>query len=253
MKKAVIFDIDGKAINSPAQKSPTNRLIKATHALKNDYYVCAASGRSKSFARTVLSDLGLTDLCIIGAGTQIVDPLTMEVVWQVTISESAVHDYVEIAKKFTYGLLWNDSTEEEYLSGGRKLDTFIESESIYFLQFCFVPDDEVEALVTEINAVDGLLPATVPAQRPHTKDVHITNPVATKEYAITELITRLGIDHADTIGIGDGRNDLHLFAGVHTKIAMGSVVDELKAAAHRIIDTVQNDGLAHYFEELAVK
>lgn len=43
--KAIIFDIDGTAINSPAQKTPSKQLIKAVREIEKDYYICAATGR----------------------------------------------------------------------------------------------------------------------------------------------------------------------------------------------------------------
>ena len=47
MKKnhAFIFDLDGTAINSPAQKLPSSDLVEAIDNLKSKYYFCAATGR----------------------------------------------------------------------------------------------------------------------------------------------------------------------------------------------------------------
>ena len=58
----------------------------------------------------------------------------------------------------------------------------------------------------------------------------------------------LGADRSEMIGIGDGHNDLHLFAAVGHKVAMGNAVDELKQAADETIGSVQEQGLEKYLE-----
>jgi hydroxymethylpyrimidine pyrophosphatase-like HAD family hydrolase len=66
---AIIFDIDGTAINSPEQKIPSEKLVRVIEQLKAKYYLSAAIGRVWSFAKHVLHGLHLTDPCIISAGT----------------------------------------------------------------------------------------------------------------------------------------------------------------------------------------
>jgi hydroxymethylpyrimidine pyrophosphatase-like HAD family hydrolase len=55
--KAIIFDIDGTAIDSPSQKIPSDRLIKAVRQIETEYFVCAATGRVWSFAEPVIRGL----------------------------------------------------------------------------------------------------------------------------------------------------------------------------------------------------
>lgn len=80
-KHAVIFDLDGTAIDSPKQKFPSKKLINAIDRLKEKYYFCAATGRVWTFAKPVLQGLHLTDPSIISAGTQICDPVTGKILW----------------------------------------------------------------------------------------------------------------------------------------------------------------------------
>jgi hydroxymethylpyrimidine pyrophosphatase-like HAD family hydrolase len=49
--KAIIFDIDGTAIDSPSQKIPSDRLIKAVRQIETEYFVCAATGSGMVFCR----------------------------------------------------------------------------------------------------------------------------------------------------------------------------------------------------------
>lgn len=78
----------------------------------------------------------------------------------------------------------------------------------------------------------------------------ITDLDGTKEHAVAELLKMLAIDKENAVGVGDGHNDLHLFNAVGHKVAMGNAVDEMKQSADVVIGSVQDDGLAKYFEEL---
>jgi hydroxymethylpyrimidine pyrophosphatase-like HAD family hydrolase len=66
---AIIFDIDGTAINSPEQKLPRENLVSVIEQLMDAYYLSTATERVWSFAKHVLHGLHLTDPCIISAGT----------------------------------------------------------------------------------------------------------------------------------------------------------------------------------------
>src|SRR5687768_16882010 len=96
--KAIIFDIDGTAIDSPLQKVPSDRLIEAMRNIESDYYVCAATGRVWSFAEPILRGLSLSDPCIISAGTQICNPATGEILWQCDIDGVDMNAVLAVAK-----------------------------------------------------------------------------------------------------------------------------------------------------------
>ena len=91
------------------------------------------------------------------------------------------------------------------------------------------------------------------SQTPGRIDLHITHSMATKKHAVGKLCEMLEIATSETIGVGDGLNDLHLFSGVGYKIAMGNAVPELQDQADRIIDSLEHDGLAAFIEELTTE
>lgn len=71
---------------------------------------------------------------------------------------------------------------------------------------------------------------------------------ASKGNALAELSHRLGIQRAEIACIGDGENDLTMFASSGVKIAMGNAVDGLKQQADHISDTNGHDGAAKAIE-----
>ncbi|MCE7898359.1 MAG: hypothetical protein DPW11_04335 [bacterium] len=249
--KAIVFDLDGTAIDSPAQKLPTDRLLQTVSNLKNSYFVCAATGRCWTFAKDIIQGLKLKDLCIVSGGTQICDPTTGEVVWQKDITPQALEKVIEVFK--TNGeqrLIFNDYTEDDYFNGGILPKDFDLAQRVNWMSQSFVPDELAIKLHEEIEKIEGVTCVMVVSQRPGCRDLHIVNEQATKEHAINELLSRLGVEKANSVGIGDGHNDLHLFNAVGTKVAMGNAVADLKAAADIVIGNVNDEGLANYFEEL---
>ncbi len=249
--KAIITDLDGTAVNSPIEKRATKRLATAVAALDNlGVKVCAATGRAPTFAKPMLESMNLQDPAIVSGGTKIIDPKSGDDLWVCGLSKDQVSMIKQRLKGLSYGFLWNDSTEEDYLSGGWSLEALDEIEDVYFFEVCFVPAAELESVKSLLAGVEGVAVTVVVAQKPETHDLHITNSQATKEHAVYELEKIIGVDRSEMIGVGDGHNDLHLYNAVGYKVAMANAVPELKNAADKIIGDVVQDGLAEYFEEL---
>lgn len=250
--KALIIDIDGTAIDSPAQKLPTQRLIDATRAVEGEYYVCAATGRTWSTGKPVFQGMSLVDPCVISGGTQICDPQTGEIQWQCNINKS---DMEVVKRVFTehpgYNVIYNDFSQEDYESGGISADQLDLTNDFYFVVYPYVPIEVGSVIADKLKDISGITCSLGTSQRAGLKDVHITNSSATKEHAIAELLGRLNLDRQDTWGFGDALNDVHLFNAVNTKVAMGNAIQELKDQADEVIASASEDGLAQYFERLA--
>lgn len=249
--KAIIFDLDGTAIDSPIQKLPTERLVTAGKYLLANYYLCAATGRCWTYGKNVIQGLGLKDLCIISGGTQICDPQTGEVVWQKDITPQALSEVIKIfSQNGKQKLIFNDYTEDDYFNGGILPKNFDTSLKVNWLSQSFVPDELAVILHSKLDLVEGITCVMVVSQKPGCRDLHIVNKSATKEYAIAELLDRLGVKRENAIGIGDGHNDIHLFNAVNKKVAVGNAIEDLKKVADIVIGDVKSDGLAEYFESL---
>lgn len=55
---------------------------------------------------------------------------------------------------------------------------------------------------------------------------------------------KLGVDAADVLAIGDGRNDIEMLRWAGRGVAMGQSVDDVRAAADDVTGTVYEDGAA---------
>lgn len=250
-KRAVIFDVDGTAVDSPAKMLPTPRLAMAIADQKAKYYFSAATARPWSFAQPVIHALELEDPCIVAGGTQICDPKTGATLWQADVPTADVEKIRQIlAAHNTARLLYNDFTDQDYYEGGHEPAKLRIQEPVYFMFYAFVPEAEVPDLVKQLTKIESITYALGTAHRKGYQDIHITPREATKEHAVQQLCRILGADPKHAIGAGDGPNDIHLFNAVGHKVAMGNAKPELKAAADEVIGTVQDDGLAAFIERL---
>jgi HAD superfamily hydrolase (TIGR01484 family) len=250
--KAIIADVDGTVLDSPEEKVASTRLQEVIERLdKKGIITSVATGRGETYAKPVVNSLNLQYPIIVSAGARIVDPRKGEELWSCCLAKAQLEAVVNIAREYSYKCLWNDYRESEYIiNGGWDINKIDINEPIYFFEIAFIPEGEHLSMINRLSRIEGITITAPVAQRPNTRDLHITNNRATKEHAIYELGKILDVNKSQMIGVGDGHNDLHLFEAVGYKVAMGNAVDELKQNADIVIDTVHNDGLAQYLENL---
>ena len=74
----------------------------------------------------------------------------------------------------------------------------------------------------------------------------------TKSYGMQKMLDFLHVDRKDTIAFGDGYNDLEMLQFVENGVAMGNAVDDLKAVADYVTDSVDQDGIYKAMKELGL-
>jgi Cof subfamily protein (haloacid dehalogenase superfamily) len=65
-----------------------------------------------------------------------------------------------------------------------------------------------------------------------------------KASALADVAERLGVDRANVLAIGDGRNDVEMLEWAGRGVAMGQAPLEVQEAADDVTETVHNDGVA---------
>jgi Cof subfamily protein (haloacid dehalogenase superfamily) len=65
-----------------------------------------------------------------------------------------------------------------------------------------------------------------------------------KASGLQHVADQLGLTSADALAVGDGRNDLEMFAWAHRGVAMGQAIEDVIAAADDVTGSVYEDGLA---------
>lgn len=74
----------------------------------------------------------------------------------------------------------------------------------------------------------------------------------TKGAAILKVTQHYGTNIVDTIGIGDGVNDIPMLEIVGVSVAMGNAPEIVKSSANMVTASVDNDGIYHAFKELSL-
>ncbi len=72
-----------------------------------------------------------------------------------------------------------------------------------------------------------------------------------KAHGLAIAADRLGVSAADALAVGDGRNDLEMFAWAGRSVAMGQAPPEVQAAADQVCGHVDEDGLADVLRALS--
>jgi hydroxymethylpyrimidine pyrophosphatase-like HAD family hydrolase len=72
----------------------------------------------------------------------------------------------------------------------------------------------------------------------------------TKASALEEVRLRLDVAAADTVAVGDGRNDVEMLRWAGRGVAMGNAPAEVRRAADEVTGPVSADGLADVLESL---
>lgn len=81
-------------------------------------------------------------------------------------------------------------------------------------------------------------------------NLEINAPGAAKGEALLRLAAKLGLESWQTMGFGDGENDISLIREAGVGVAMGNAVDSLKAEADYVTITNDEDGVAAALEHI---
>ncbi|MBS0223145.1 MAG: HAD family phosphatase [Proteobacteria bacterium] len=97
----------------------------------------------------------------------------------------------------------------------------------------------------EVQRLAGRSAAVVRSQAYY---LDVTNPDANKGVAVHTLAKLMGVPLGEVAVIGDGLNDVAMFAQCPFSIAMGNASDEVKAKARFVTESNEEDGFARAVE-----
>ena len=235
--KVIIFDIDGTAIIHSFYGRPSKALIRVVKKAQNQALVSAATGRSFPAAREIFQQLNLKSPCVISGGTQIADPKTENILWQIQLSKNQVKQIIQVCLPYDYEILLSNE-----LKGKPAIEKLINrKEGIVYIMA--VKPKDVDILIEKLNKISGVVVHKTASWNIGNIDLHVTNVKATKKHAIEKLIEIFGVNKEEVIGVGDSFNDLPIFEAVGFKVAMGHAPNELKDKADFIAPSIKEDGL----------
>jgi len=242
--KAIICDIDGTLVKVDPNAMPSQAVKQAIFdAQKKGIYVTLASGRPFWMMDKLVKLLNLNVPIISDNGAVITDSKTQKVLWQSTLSANIVRQIIEIIKtEKLYRITTSKDNQDCNNPTTVADDALVRKLSVHDISY--EQAEKYTKQILQISSNIAIVKAASYKGEQYT-DLYISNKLATKANAVKEFAKILNISTSETIGIGDGHNDVPLFDNVGLKIAMKNAVQELKDLADYIAPSIDDDGLAH--------
>lgn len=236
---ALIFDVDGTAVQSNGEAMPTPELIEVVSEARKYLKVACATGRSIKSVKHVISALKLTSPCIISGGAQIIDPISFEPIWEMLLSGEKVRLIVEKIQQYEY---YAKGTNDPDLLLLKDYKSFQDHPSFYIVG---VTLNDVHQMLALIKTVTGISAHYATSWEAGKLSIQITSAGVSKKRALEEWLKIEKTENGKVIAVGDSNNDLPLFEIASFKIAMGESNKELMSKADWIAPTIEEDGLMH--------
>lgn len=246
--KLLLVDLDGTLVPNlgmpPREFTASPYLIKAIQKAKKHLAVSLCTGRDKQTVIKVVNKLGLTTPQVISGGSKIIDAGGKDLWWRYISQDTAMKAMEILRKTKTSFSVVLESTE---VLDEIPKDNFNKISGVLWYD---LNQKQIRDLKKKLF---GLQEIAITINHESTgSTVYITHREGTKDYAVKELMTMLGVKKKETIGIGDGNNDKPLLSVCGLKVAMGNAVQEVKDIADYIAPSVENDGVAEVIEKFVL-
>ncbi len=270
--RLIALDLDGTLLNSDKQLSERNRKALEDAAAAG-IEIVPATGRFYKGMPQVIRDLPFVRYVITINGAEVFDVKTGEPIYAATIpTEDAVafYEYLDTLpviydtyiNGWGYMTAWMQERADEYISYIHSLKMVRELRS---------PVPELKAFIREngyrpqkmqlftkddVPYRDALVPILAekfPQYQVSTSlvnNIEINSLDADKGKALLCMAEKLGIRRDQTMAFGDGLNDLTMLKAAGCGVAMANGHADVKAAADRIAEDCDADGVAKVIEEL---
>ena len=257
MYRLVFCDLDGTVAAFDGRVRPAVR--EAMQAVVDaGAWVTISTGRGYQLLRPFLGQVVVNAPLICCNGGLIVEPSTREVLYLKPMPLSLAHDLVRLAQ--AEGVeMWFYLADMETMLENRA------SDHGFVLRRDGVRVREAPDPVAELNQPPHKVviatespeatPAVVGRVQQHVGDrarvlasspqrVEVILPGVSKAWAMSWVAAYLDVKREETIGIGDGDNDVEMLEWAGLGIAMGNATPAVKVAASWVAPPVEEDGVA---------
>lgn len=241
--KAIMLDVDGTLVTNEYAGKITPKVKQTILKANAKVKVGIASGRPLARVKFIFGELKLKIPCVVGGGTQIVDPVTQQLLWEQPILKKDVALIRKTLNNAPYKVWVVDEVEEVLYNPKQRLKKPLN----FFMSK--IREEEADRLIAILSPIPTLALTKVVAYTPGYVSLQITHAQATKQHAIEKVAEILKLEKDKIIGVGDGHNDIPLFKACGFRVAMGDAVPGLKAKADYIAPSCMEDGVAHIFEK----
>lgn len=265
MIKAIITDLDGTLLRDDGTVSPQTKQV--IHRIKDmGVRFVVATGRSQHIVRDLVPELGTDVLFITSNGSSIGYPVSRQVLYESTLSESLASTVLQYCHthKLTYMVYKQDAIysipnlrSDYFLAKNQSLDTKYQSQFVLLsheqpyqdyhgIEKILIIEQDHNQYNLIKQDLEGLDDIQLTASHQTYLDV---NPKGvSKGVAVQELLKQWSIDHAEAIAFGDQENDLSMLQSVGHSVAMDNAIDVVKNVADATTCSNNEDGVAKYLK-----
>ncbi len=255
--RLVAIDVDGTLLTCAHDLSPAT-LAAVARVRSRGVDVVLASSRGPSALEPVLRRLGLTAPSVFVASQGAVTGSygldgALHVIDRRPMPPESVHPVIDAARDAGIAVSWfagarwfvsavDHTIEEEARIVGvspEQRDLWSEEDGPDKLMLIGPTPD-----LTTLRAIAAALPAGLRAQVSNPTYLEITRSDVDKADAVRRYCASTGIAASDVVALGDGPNDLGLFAFAGTSVAPASARPEVVAAATFVTRGNDDDGVA---------
>ncbi|CAH9416938.1 HAD family hydrolase [Streptomyces globisporus] len=259
--KLVATDLDGTLLRGDDTVSERTREALAAATAAGAAHIIV-TGRAVPWTRHILDDLGYEGLAVCGQGAQVYHAGEHKLLTSLTLDRQLAGlalSKIEAEVGPLHLAASRDGLEGEVLVGpGYRVQEgplpylFVDDAKEMWtapLNKVYIqhPELDDDALAFAARAAVGSLVDVVMAGA---GVVEILPLGLSKATGLSLAARRLGVKAADTIAFGDMPNDIPMFGWAQHGVAMANAHDDLKAVAHEITASNEDDGIAVVLEEL---
>lgn len=251
----IALDVDGTVQNSKHEVSPAH-VAELQRLVQTGVHVVLATGKQLFAVQSLIDRLGLVAPQITSDGAIISQ--AGAVIYRQPVPPDLAAQFIRVGQEIGISVILagNSATittalnpDIEYmLTYGDPYPTFVPD-----LTFALdPPPDYLMAIAYQNEALYAEAERVFKARFGDTLRIHRTSPYyiqalhpdASKGNAIRQVCEMLHVPLDKTIAVGDSFNDLSMFAVVGRAVSMGHSADAVKAAAHEVTGTLDEDGVA---------
>jgi Cof subfamily protein (haloacid dehalogenase superfamily) len=272
--RLIVIDLDGTLLSPAGQVTPPTR--QAIHrALEADLLVCFATGRNWTESRDILDTLNHYPTAVFVGGAMVVDTHNRVTLHRTMMQPALAGEVCGLLERFGHASMALEDRGDaglEYLIADRvplnaatqawmhvtnakvrRLPTLADypHERTVRLGICAQPQEVSDVKQTlEERFGTRILCQNLMVPTYGVEVLEIFDPSVNKWEGVLHIARHHEIDPLQIVAIGDDINDLPMIRNAGLGVAMGNARPEVRAAAHRVIGSNREDGLADFLNEL---
>lgn len=250
---AVFSDVDSTLI-IPGQSLPSLEVQAAARGLRAaGRSLHTVTARSHGLHQKLAEPLVLQDnLCVLNGGATVLRANSGEIVWSQHLNVATVSEIITtiggLCTNIHFDAESKGYTPEEVVSWFDGRRTSIEDAPSVFAIFGVEKGEEI---VRALSGIAGIhhTPIMGHGKRPDSRCIQVVAPGVDKQFGVEQMLRCADLSDRRVLAIGDGTNDISLFAAVGpngVKVAIGNenTPDELKDLADWVAPPVEEHGFA---------